>query len=621
MHRDWGVSSAIYRTSGYGVSSYIEVTGIHIHAGTGAPKACNDPMATAPEHVSSVDARAAIHVAPATYAGIVERAGTGTVASCTQADQGVKRPRATSTGQSNDYSLIKRTRQNPMSEPMVDIDPPRQPEPQRGADLDVPPLAPATNIDMPAPLEWTTDVDRLLSEPVTDSDLPPTEPDTPPEPASSIDLLPSKLPTSTDLLPISETPTTTKSADPHGSEVDVHAQERPDDQREGWSIDPNLWATYLAALSPSMLSDDDSYRTNSSGTDATGDSESSDVDSPPLGHDVPKKTPSLGGSRSATARRKLIDSMHDGTFRVNEAKLANFEHKVLQVNANADFDLSLPTWRVFHPPCGKWVSLPEAYNVSRYRLHDKKCKGTARSMTPVPRSSETKGAPGAVAPRVRSARSTHANPAVSSRTLNSFMKQSGQKKQGETEVEVRVGNKESVTRDVRRTSPVLPKRPPLRCSLPVPCAGITEQHAPGVTVYLQRTGAQGGGSRSVQKIAHERYGRPYAALEFAERQVVNRQQQHERTWHNRHAIPAVFSVKCEQTIPVEHGHVPAHPICPPCLSIARSKRFKTALRVPMPAPKHYKHLNYQYRNETLGHLYARSVGLQELVESGVSGTA
>lgn len=190
-------------------------------------------------------------------------------------------------------------------------------------------------------------------------------------------------------------------------------------------------------------------------------------------------------------------------------------------------------------------------------------------------------------------------------------------KQGWARHSKMTANKESVTMiDVDGSLSKPTKRPlPPR---PLPCAGVTKHYSPGVVQYLQRTGAPGGGSRSVHKIAKEWYGRAYATLDQAERALVVQQQRHEQTWRNSHSLSSVFSCKCEQTVPVKHGQVPAHPICPPCLSVSRSRSFKAALRVPMPAPEHYKHLNHQYRNETLGHLYARTAGLQELVESGAS---
>ena len=488
--------------------------------------------------------------------------------------------------------------------------------PQPVAAIDLPmSLEPTASIVLMTPSEYTANVSISSLEPAVNFDPPLMEPATRtdfslPEPAPSLELL-SKLPTCADLQPASWDNTGVESDGLRGSEAEAHIREQPEMQQEGWSIDPDLWATYLAALSPSMLSDDDSYQTSSSDTASAVDD--CEMNSPSSAHEEPEKPAPLGNSRSAIASRKLKASMQDGTFCINDVRLANFKRKIFQVHANAAFDLSLPTWRVFHPPCGKWVALPEVYHVFRYSCHHKKCKAATKSTASDPRNLEAEGS---LVRRGHSALAMHAKPAALSRTLHFFVEKSGWEKQGKMNVEV--GSKEPAVRGARSTSPAPTKRPSLRCSLPVPCAGITEQHAPGVSKYLQRTGALGGGSRSLLKIAYERYGEPYAELSDAQRAVVSRQQRHEQTWRNNHALPAVFSVKCKQTIPVKHGHVPAHPICVPCLSIARSKRFKAALRVPMPSPEHYRHLNYQYRNESLGHLYARSVGLQELVESGVS---
>ncbi|TFY50718.1 hypothetical protein EVJ58_g10921 [Rhodofomes roseus] len=150
----------------------------------------------------------------------------------------------------------------------------------------------------------------------------------------------------------------------------------------------------------------------------------------------------------------------------------------------------------------------------------------------------------------------------------------------------------------------------------VPCGGITKFHAPNVVQYLRRTGAHGGGARSKTVIADELYGRPFGELNDAQRLVVDRQQRQEQRWRNDHIRQAIFAVDCKRTIPrhLLKDNSVENAICVCCSSVNNWKRTKTALRVPAPDPEHYKYLNYQYRNTNLGHLYARTAGLQDLLE-------
>ncbi|KAJ6624096.1 hypothetical protein B0H10DRAFT_2327732, partial [Mycena sp. CBHHK59/15] len=47
------------------------------------------------------------------------------------------------------------------------------------------------------------------------------------------------------------------------------------------------------------------------------------------------------------------------------------------------------------------------------------------------------------------------------------------------------------------------------------------------------------------------------------------------------------------------------------------KRFKKALKKDAPAPENYIYVNKKYRNKALGDLYARTIGLQDIIEAPI----
>ncbi|KAJ7775220.1 hypothetical protein B0H14DRAFT_2964613, partial [Mycena olivaceomarginata] len=81
------------------------------------------------------------------------------------------------------------------------------------------------------------------------------------------------------------------------------------------------------------------------------------------------------------------------------------------------------------------------------------------------------------------------------------------------------------------------------------CPGVTEDDIPNVQKYLQRTGALGGGSQSVFKIAMERFHEAFSALTEKRQKEVRDIQYHEQKWRNDHANLRIFSTACEKMVP------------------------------------------------------------------------
>lgn len=142
-------------------------------------------------------------------------------------------------------------------------------------------------------------------------------------------------------------------------------------------------------------------------------------------------------------------------------------------------------------------------------------------------------------------------------------------------------------------------------------------------MYLRRTYISGGGSRASHKISLELFDQTYSELSEEQKTFVDDVQTQERVWRNDHLSNAVFAAAClkfydSETSMADCGD-PITTICSECRAVYHLHAFKTALHAAENRPEtvNYKHINKKYRSETLGHLFARSQGLEALVLSQV----
>ena len=330
---------------------------------------------------------------------------------------------------------------------------------------------------------------------------------------------------------------------------------------------------------------------------------------------------SRGTSKSAMASQRLKEAMRDGSLKPNHARLERFKKTCLEHDEHAEFQVET-TWRVFHSLCGDWVAMREPYDTKRFRDHVHKCNekqltkkdglgGSKRSSTldswvqrsksegreehesgVVVEDSETGGTGIAVAEVV---------PGEAVAAVTGQPKASGAvKKPPQQEDESRGKRKRS-----RKTEEV-------------PCCGITAAIEPRVVAYLERTGTQGGGAPNITSIARELFhddSLVFSKLTSAQKQLARTEQSHRQTWRNDHTSLAVFATSCKHSCPAPDG------LCSERSTVHHSKPFRTALRVPAPEPDRYKYLNAQYKNETVGKIYGKTLGLKEILEDRVSDIA
>ncbi|KAJ7751395.1 hypothetical protein B0H16DRAFT_1318094 [Mycena metata] len=144
-----------------------------------------------------------------------------------------------------------------------------------------------------------------------------------------------------------------------------------------------------------------------------------------------------------------------------------------------------------------------------------------------------------------------------------------------------------------------------------PWPGITHHDTPTVEKYLRRSGAKGGGSRSLFKMAMNKFSKPFRALGKTRRKEVEDTQFHELKWKNDHGNLRVFSANCEKIVQTRR---PQPVPCPPCSTVLSSKAFKKTLNKPPKASKNAIYTNKRYQNRVIGEIYARTIGLQAIIE-------
>ncbi|KAJ6621927.1 hypothetical protein B0H10DRAFT_1910305 [Mycena sp. CBHHK59/15] len=152
---------------------------------------------------------------------------------------------------------------------------------------------------------------------------------------------------------------------------------------------------------------------------------------------------------------------------------------------------------------------------------------------------------------------------------------------------------------------------------PVPCPGITASTCPPrLPDYLKRPIASGGGARSATKIAREKFQKLFRKLTDRQKEIVSDTQRNEWKWITDHAKQRVFSTTCKKQVlaPSADGQILP---CSECCAVLGNPRFKQAIRLPIPDSENYIYVNEKYRNQDLGEIYARTIGLQEIIETAV----
>ncbi|KAJ8700697.1 hypothetical protein PTI98_003700 [Pleurotus ostreatus] len=257
------------------------------------------------------------------------------------------------------------------------------------------------------------------------------------------------------------------------------------------------------------------------------------------------------------AHLKICKSAHSS---VDQKKWCRFQKKLREADPLVLFHHSKPRC-VRHSVCGSDVTMKALYDTSRWKSHLQDCDEN---------------------PKIKAASRTQ--------TLHSMFA---------------FTKKSSLQPSQKRTS----------ASMTAPCPGVTRHDSDHIPTYLHRTAAIGGGARSVTVIAKEKFGSLFSKLKAKLKKIVLDQQFHEHQWQNDHANERVFSAQyCKKVVNVQSKDDPPLP-CTPCKSLLTNKAFKNAIQRPMPKDKNFIFTNYRFRPQLLGEIYARSIGLKDIIIS------
>ncbi|KAG6916064.1 hypothetical protein DXG01_008589 [Tephrocybe rancida] len=337
--------------------------------------------------------------------------------------------------------------------------------------------------------------------------------------------------------------------------------------------------------------------------DTDTDSDATDYESrryipPPAPRPEPLKKEEL--SKVSKIYREASDARKVGTLKVDEKKYGKWKKKILTDDVGAEFDGSNAR-KVRHSICGSYLTMKTEYDMSQWSEHRKLC---------------TKEKP-------------LAKKGAGMQTLqmtNWFKKLAPAPKDSK-------------------------KRKPNMC----PCPGITINDDPRVPRYLGRTAVPGGGSQSVKAIAGKMFKSLFSSLRPKQKKKVLDAQQHNLQWKNNHKNLCVFATACEHVVPEpepepklkpqpegnaqicsgeslsakapvtepgegrdsagENEFIYPRPLpCKACMEVFRSRAFKTAIQKPTKDSRNYICINHRFRCPLMGEVYAKTIGLQDLVE-------
>ncbi|PSR70772.1 hypothetical protein PHLCEN_2v13350, partial [Hermanssonia centrifuga] len=267
----------------------------------------------------------------------------------------------------------------------------------------------------------------------------------------------------------------------------------------------------------------------------------------------------VGLGRSTQATTKLNAAVKDGTFVSTPRKVDKFRQKIRELDNRVEFYDDRPKI-VRHIPCGGDIAMQVVYNVSHFKRHIQSCTECP------PKKAKLSGA--------------------GMRRLDTFI----------------VNTASQPLTSTSKSSP-----PPPTVS---PCTGLTAKRYPQIASYLERTSSLEGGSRSLTEIAEEEYDKPYNELTKAEKNAVNTAQKHGKQWENDFDLRSTFSKSCLKTIAAATPEP-----CERCLALFKQKNFKNTLSKKQVPDENKKYTPKVFRNQGLGEMYSRYIGLRSIVEN------
>lgn len=283
----------------------------------------------------------------------------------------------------------------------------------------------------------------------------------------------------------------------------------------------------------------------------------------------------MGQSRSSIHARERRKALKDGTLTINESAREVWKAKLRQLDSLVEFDeKNLRSAR--HSICGDFIKMKDIGDTTRFKEHMKTCTAEKRK-----RQAQTSA-------------TTSSSAGLSAPSLFAF------------------GFRKASKEDLKENKI---KKPAVQTVL---CPGLTEADNSHITSYLYRTSASGGGGQSITDISKELYGLFFRDLASNVKDEVLDMQQLGHKWRNDHRRFRVFSKECREKVIDPGSNSGRISPCDKCLHLLTLKSFKTAIRRRVKDESNYIYTPKMHRDSVLGQIYARTIGLKEIIEMPVS---
>ena len=264
--------------------------------------------------------------------------------------------------------------------------------------------------------------------------------------------------------------------------------------------------------------------------------------------------PKVGSSWAA--QKALRDRVKASAFVPSWAKLQNFQRKVRDDDARAEFQDRNPL-KVRCSACAKWITMRALYDVQQWKHH----RATTMCMK-------------------------RCSSGLKTRSLFALG----------------FGGPCKPLKDYAGTCPF-------------PCPGLSQDSSPLIDRYLSRTAATGGGAPSRQILMKDLFGFDdvsWRDLTNKQQRMVLRREETLFLWRVSRSTQSIYAASCETII---HASPTANPEpCSECFNLYNLHKFTVALNRKMPNEDNMKFVPKKYRPTELGKIYLKCKGVRELVE-------
>ncbi|TFK59586.1 hypothetical protein BDN72DRAFT_944352 [Pluteus cervinus] len=141
-----------------------------------------------------------------------------------------------------------------------------------------------------------------------------------------------------------------------------------------------------------------------------------------------------------------------------------------------------------------------------------------------------------------------------------------------------------------------------------PCPGLTAADDERIAGYIYHAGAQRGGGKDL--LSFNKSDQAFSELDPKIKDELRLQQRHTQRWEIDKSNSRIFALDCSKFSSDNHGSP-----CDKCFAILQDGQFKRLLSKPVPKEENFKFVPNIHRDKAGGELYARHIGLKELVET------